>query len=636
MSRALAPLALILLLTGCASSAPPAPACGAPGTLGPICGTRAPVIVPAPANPIEYEVSFPNARHHEAEVAVTVRELQTSRLEMRMSRSSPGRYALHEFAKNVYNVRATDGAGQELEVVRTDPHGWAVDGHDGTVVFRYTLFGDRTDGTYVGIDNNHAHLNMPAAFAWPRGLEDRPISITFHPADPAYRIATQLVPTGDPHRFSAPSLDYFLDSPTEISDFDLRTWTVESGGEEYTIRLAVHHLGTEAEMDAFADMVRRVVDEQIAALGEAPDFDFGTYTFIADYHPWVSGDGMEHRNSTILTSARPLSTGALRNLGTVSHEFFHAWNVERLRPSSLEPFDFEEANMSGELWFAEGFTSYYTPVFIVRAGLMDLEDYATSVEGTLNTVINSPGRRYFSPVEMSYQAPFVDAAVSVDATNRPNTFISYYTWGAAIGLGLELLLRDRYDLTLDGYMRALWDGFDGHTRTYTRDVLRNTLAAFTGDPDFANEFFRRYVEGSETVDYAPLLARGGLLVRPARPGPAWMGNPSLRMEQGTIVVESATLVGTPLYQAGVEWGDTIISIGGRVPESEEEMDALLAEYRPGDVVEIQFEQRGERITSGLTFREDPRLEVVTYESAGLAVTDEIRAFRDEWLGARAR
>jgi predicted metalloprotease with PDZ domain len=635
MSRFLPPLALLLLLAGCAS-APPLPACGAPGTLGTTCGMHAIPVPQVPATPIEYEISFPRAEHHEAEVSVTVRGLGTSPLEMRMSRASPGRYALHEFAKNVYGVHATDGDGRALEVRRPDPHGWIVAGHDGTVVFRYTLFADRTDGTYSGIDNTHAHLNMPATFAWARGLEQRPISITFHPPDPAHRVATQLAPTEDPVRFNAPDLYYFLDSPTEISDFDLRSWTIESGGEQRTVRLAVHHLGTEQEMDAFAAMVRPVVAEEIAVFGEAPDFDFGTYTFIADYLPWVSGDGMEHRNSTILTSTRPLSTGALGNLGTVSHEFFHAWNVERLRPRSLEPFDFEEANMSGELWFAEGFTSYYTPVFIVRAGLMGLDDYAANLAGTLNTVINAPGRRYFSPVEMSFQAPFVDAAVSVDPTNRVNTFISYYTWGAALGLGLDLLLRDGYDLTLDGYMRALWDGLGRDERPYTRDDLRDALGRYTGDAGFANEFFRGYVEGREAIDYAPLLARAGLLLRAASPGAAWMGDARLRLEKGAIVVESPTLVGTPLYEAGVERGDTILAIGGVVPASDEELAALLADYRPGGVLEIEFEQRGERRTVGLTLREDPRLEVTTYESAGLDVTDEIRAFRADWLGGRGR
>jgi predicted metalloprotease with PDZ domain len=201
-----------------------------------------------------------------------------------------------------------------------------------------------------------------------------------------------------------------------------------------TIRIAIHHQGTPAQLDVYERAVRGIVRQQQAAIfGELPRFDFGTYTFIADYLPWVNGDGMEHRNSTILTSTGSLRERALGVLGTVSHEFFHAWNVERIRPASLEPFDFEEANMSGELWFAEGFTSYYGPLTLRRAGSRRRAVRAAMGRGTINTVVNAPGRRYFSPVEMSMQAPFVDAATSVDPHNRANTFISYYTWGAGSG-----------------------------------------------------------------------------------------------------------------------------------------------------------------------------------------------------------
>ncbi len=148
---------------------------------------------------------------------------------------------------------------------------------------------------------------------------------------------------------------------------------------------------------------------------------------------------MEHRNSTIVTSTRSLADGADRNIGTVSHEFFHCWNVERIRPQSLEPFNFEDANMSGELWFAEGFTSYYDDLTLTRAGLIAQEDYIKGLTGTFNYVWNSPGRQFFNPIEMSYQAPFVDAARSVDDINRDNTFISYYSYGSMLGLGFRFI-----------------------------------------------------------------------------------------------------------------------------------------------------------------------------------------------------
>src|SRR5690606_24313582 len=274
-----------------------------------------------------------------------------------------------------------------------------VAGHDGTVRFRYTLFADRVDGTYSAVDLTHAHLNMPATFAWARGLEERPIRVTFHPpAGSGWKAATQLVPTDQPMTFTAPDLQYFLDSPTELSDYTLREWTVASGGRTQTIQLAVHHAGTDADVDRYAEMARKVVAEQIAVFGEPPAFDHGTYTFIADYLPYASGDGMEHRNSTILTSSGSIAANAAGLLGTLSHEFFHAWNMERLRSRMLEPFDFERANMSDELWFGEGFTSYYDDLTIKRADLMSLDEYARGIGAVLNAVINAPGRRYHSPI----------------------------------------------------------------------------------------------------------------------------------------------------------------------------------------------------------------------------------------------
>ena len=593
--------------------------------------------------PVSYEVSFPNAVHHEAEVSVTFAQVPAGRpLEVRMSRSSPGRYALHEFAKNVYAVKAFDGRGRPLAVTRPDPYGWDVAGHDGTVRLTYTLFGDRGDGTYAQIDATHAHLNTPASFMWARGLEKRPVRVVFRPADPKWKVATQLAPTGDPYTFTARDLQYFMDSPVEVSDHDLRSWQVASNGKTYTIRLALHHAGTPAEAAAYTEMAKKVVEEEVAAMGELPEFDYGTYTFLADYLPQVDGDGMEHRNSTVVTSTRPLSSGAVANLGTISHEFFHAWNVERIRPRSLEPFDFERANMSGELWFAEGFTQYYTPLFLRRAGITSTEQYLPSVASTINTVTLSPGRQLFSTVEMSMQAPFVDAAASIDPHNRGNTYISYYTGGAGVGLGLDLALRAR-GLSLDGYMQAMWREFGrpqdtvSHTprKPYTLADLRATLAAYTGDRAFADDFFRRYVEGREVPDYERLLAPAGVLLRRAQAGRAWIGESAISFEEGQASVGSYPLAGSPLYRAGLTEGDRIVALGGRPVASRADVAAVLGARRPGDAVPIEWDGRAGRRTGTLQAAENPALEVVTYEAAGRPVTDAMRAFRESWLGSKA-
>lgn len=593
------------------------------------------------ADTVRYDVAFPHASRHEAEVAVRYDGLPPGPLQLRMSRSSPGRYALHEFAKNVYNVRAVDGAGRELRVTRPNPHQWDVHDHDGAVRVTYTLFGDHADGTYTGIDLTHAHLNMPATFMWARETGGRPISITFRvPEQSGWRVATQLEPTAEATTFTAPHLQYFLDSPTELSAFDLREWQVGAGAGAQTIRIAVHHQGTAQQLDVYERAVRRIVEQQAAVFGDLPRFDFGAYTFIADYLPWVRGDGMEHRNSTILTS-----TGSLANplgvLGTVSHEFFHAWNVERIRPAALEPFDFERANMSGELWFAEGFTSYYGPLILRRAELYDDARYAGALSGVVNTVLNAPGRRYFSPVEMSQQAPFVDAATSVDAHNRANTFISYYTWGAGLGLALDLAIRSRFPgRTLDEFMRALWAKHGVHerdltpTRPFTNDDLRTTLGGTLGDTAFANDFFRRYVFGREAPDYTALLAHAGLLVRPVRAGTPALGVPRITLQDGAAILAGPVLAGTSLYEAGASMGDRIVSVDGRAIDSADTLTDIVAALQPGAPLQIRYEQRGVAVTRTVAVGTDPAVEVVLFEDAGREPTPQMLAFRRSWLGPR--
>jgi len=593
-------------------------------------------VAQAPGDTVRYEIAFPNAAHHEAEITIRYDGLPATPLDVRMSRSSPGRYALHEFAKNVYDVRAVDGAGRELAITRPDPHTWRVNDHGGAVTLHYTLFADRADGTYSGIDRTHGHLNMPATFAWGVGTGQRPIRITFHaPAGSGWRVATQLAPTADAHTFTAPDLYYFLDSPTEVSDFDLRAWEVESGGRTQTIRLAMHHLGMAAELDAYADWVRRVVLAEADIFGELPAFDYGTYTFIADYLPWVAGDGMEHRNSTILTSTGSLEQAAAGLLGTVSHEFVHAWNVERIRPRTLEPFDFTRANMSDALWFAEGFTSYYTPLAIRRAGISDDAAYAAALVGTLNTVINAPGRRYHTLVEMSMQAPFVDAATSVDPVNRSNTFISYYTWGAGVGLGLDLALRTRFPgVTLDDFMRAMWARYGKTETPYTLQDWVATLAEVSGDAAFAAEFFERYVAGREVMDYETLLASAGILLRSARPDGATLGPVATRPVEGGLEVTAGTLVGTPLYEAGVDLGDLLVSLDGTPLTEPAALGRLTAERQPRDTAPLVYESRGKRYEARVTFGADDRLEVLLYEDAGMEPSAAMLGFREAWLGTR--
>lgn len=590
-----------------------------------------------------YRVSFPAPEHHYAEVEVTFADVPAGPLEVRMARSSPGRYAVHEFAKNVFDVKAFDGRGTALAPTRPHTSQWDVGGHDGTVRITYKIFGDRVDGTYLGIDESHAHMNIPATFMFARGFDARPIRITFVPPPGSqWKPATQLFPTSDPWTFTAPNFQYFMDSPTELSVYTLREFTVRNaGGKTFTIRTAVHHDGDPSVIDQYAADAEKIVLEQGAIFGEFPEFDGGIYTFLGDYVPWGGGDGMEHRNSTVVASPTSFKNpqATRRVMGTVSHEFFHAWNVERIRPQSLEPFNFEDANISGELWLAEGFTQYYGGLTMGRAGLTPAEQTLRGLVNSALTVAVAPGHQFRSAVEMSRLAPFSDAARSVDPTNFSYAFINYYPFGAAIALALDLELRARSGgtVSLDDYMRQMWRAHGKPqgpqpgiiARPYTLKDARDRLAEIS-DPAFADSFFDRFIEGREVPDYARLLAPAGVIVRRRSPGAAWIGAPI----DATGKVTSLVAWGTPAFAAGLEEDSVLTEIDGR-PASQ--ILEVLKGRKPGDRVAIAFTRRsGERATATLTLGEDPALEGVPAESAGGTLTPEQKAFRDAWLGSKRK
>ena len=567
---------------------------------------------------IKYTISFENAVHHEAEVKVTFSNISSDKFSFRMSRTSPGRYAIHEFAKNVYNVKATNSKGENLAITRENPYEWIVENNDGTVKVTYTIFANRGGGTYAQIDETHAHLNIPATFMFAPTLSENPIEITFNPReDLNWKVATQLKKVSE-NTFSAPNLQYFMDSPTEISNFQKRSFSVD----DKQINFVLHHNGTEQELDEYFEKVKKIVLQEKAVYNELPTYDYGEYTFLACYIPNASGDGMEHRNSTILTSTRSLKDGGMeQNIGTVSHEFFHSWNVERIRPKSLEPFDFTEANMSGELWFAEGFTSYYTNLILCRAKIITDENYISGLNGTFNYVWNSPARSLFNPIEMSYQAPFVDAASSIDPVNRENTFISYYSYGSVLGLALDLSLRNE-GKNLDDFMKLVWNTYGKTEIPYTISNLNDALNTYAGE-EFGNTFFDNYIYKSEMPDYKSLFKNVGIS----------LNQESTKTDFEAILNEqnitSNPKNGSSFYKAGLVKGDKIISINTVKNDNKNSFVDLFKKAKTGDKIEITFDRFGTQKTTALILQKDETYTIYAVEKEKLS--NEILMNRKAWL-----
>jgi predicted metalloprotease with PDZ domain len=254
----------------------------------------------------------------------------------------------------------------------------------------------------------------------------------------------------------------------------------------------------------------------------------------------------------------------------------------------------------------------------------------------------APGRSLRSAEDMSRMAPFVDGGTTVDRTNWSTSYISYYWYGGAIALALDLTLRHQTDsaVTLDHFMQAMWrvhgkpggvlEGFVDHP--YSPDDVEARLAEVSGDPAFAHDFFSRYIRGREAPDYTALLAHAGFVVRKRNPGRAWWGDLRLEPRGGQLTIAGLVAINSPAYAAGLEQDDELHSVEATRIRSAEDLSAALQRVKPGDAVRVGYSDRtGMEKTTTVTFAEDPHLEVLPVEAAEGSVTSAQRAFRSRWL-----
>ncbi len=574
---------------------------------------------------ITYELDLSNIEHHELGIKVKFSELTMDTLEIRMPNASPGRYALHNFAKNVYNESAKDAnSGKEIAFIKSTPFSWKIPLNTNGVIFEYTLFGNHADGTYVGIDASKLHLNMPATFVYGANLADRKIELQINLDDyPEWSVGTQLVRENDTI-LSAPNYYYFYDSPVVVGEIVWRRWQVDN----QTIEVAMIHEGNNQELDNYVSWIKQIILQEKAVFGELPKYDYGRYTFLCEYNPWASGGAMEHRNSTVCSSQGNLAHHAPYLIGSIAHEFFHGWNIERIRPKSLEPFNFDGPNQSEELWFGEGFTNYYDELSMCRAGVINQDKFLSTAENVLNKVMNSPGRSFRNPIQMSQNAIFVDAGTANDQTNYDNNYISYYTYGELLGLALDLSIRNQFSgLSLDDYLKLVWKKYGQPEIPYNVEDLRQTLGELTNDQVFANAFFDQYIYDSQLPDFKSLYNYFGISVALATPGKIYTGK--VHIDKNNIIT-SKLIKGTALYEAGLNDGDRIISVSGVEIKSENDLERVFSEMEPGKSYAVSYEQTGKLKSSKFTAIQNPTIKLSYDAKASKASLKK----RNDWLGAK--
>jgi predicted metalloprotease with PDZ domain len=348
-----------------------------------------------------------------------------------MPRWSPGRYAVFDFAKNVQEARASGPCAPEercgtkgYPVERLDTQTWRV-GTRGLkqIEFSYQVFADDLSGTFSQLDARHANFNGHAVFVYVVGHKHDPVTLKVN-APGGWKVFNgQSKGTGQ-YEYRFANYDLLADTPTEVApDFTLQTFEV--GGKTY--RVVVHSFGDEGgKRGELTKRVERVVRAQLAMM---PEPDYEQYTFLFHFDPTARrGDGMEHLDSTQIVETAALASGNTLDeaVGTASHEFFHVWNVKRLRPAGLGPWDFTRPVVTRGLWIAEGFTNYFGKLAQRRAGLWDDEQLLRAYAGAIGGIENAPGSRLTSAVEASLLAPFIDRASHDQRTNIQNTLISYY------------------------------------------------------------------------------------------------------------------------------------------------------------------------------------------------------------------
>jgi predicted metalloprotease with PDZ domain len=480
----------------------------------------------APPYKISYTISMPQPASHLFEVRVGVDGLAgADNVDFQMPRWSPGRYAVFDFAKNVQEANAATPyvpSGVYTKVVplpveRLDTQTWRVHtGGNRSLIFFYKVFGDDLSGTFSQLDERHANFNGGSVFVYVVGHKQDPTSLRIE-APGGWKVVNGYTTRDDQREFQFPNYDVLIDAPTEAApDFTVQKFEV--GGKTY--RVIVHSLGPEGgNRDELVRSLEKIVRAEVATMGP-PEFE--QYTFIFHFAPNERrGDGMEHLNSTQI-----VETGALAErrtldaaLDAAAHEFFHVWNVKRLRPVGLGPWDFTRPVVTRGLWIAEGFTNYYGKLSQERAGVWTSEQLLNSYSRTITGVENAPGTKLMSAVESSILAPFLDRGSSDQRTNLDNTSISYYPKGETLGLVLDLLIRGRSHgrASLDDVMRRAYEEFylkspnDSYYlkgRAYTVEDFQRVASEVAGSD--LSDFFRLHAYGVAPPPYEEALSYVGL------------------------------------------------------------------------------------------------------------------------------
>jgi predicted metalloprotease with PDZ domain len=528
---------------------------------------------------IRYTLSFPAPQTHYVDVLASIPTAGRADVELMMAVWTPGSYLVREYERNVEALSASAG-GRPLTVTKSDKNRWKVTtGGAATIELTYRVFCHEMSVRTNWVEAGFALINGAPTFITRADALGAPHDVTIVPAAGWKRSMTGLPDAGGEHHYRAPDFDTLVDSPIVIGNPAVHEFTVD--GKK-------HYLVDEGEAGVFdgaqaARDLEAVVKENVRLWGALP---YDKYVFLNMITE--SGGGLEHKNSTVIMSTR-WATRTRRAyvswLDTASHEFFHAWNVKRLRPVELGPFNYERENPTRSLWIAEGITEYYGALNLQRAGLMSREEYLDSLSSNIEELQTTPGRFVQSAAQASY-----DAWIKYyrPDENSANVTISYYTKGAVLGFVLDAKIRKATNgaKSLDDAMRLAFQRFAG-TKGYTPDEFRLVAEEVAGTS--LKTFWENAVEGTAELDYTEALESLGLRFRPGPQSPRpWLGVTTTN-DGGRLTITQVRRDG-PASKGGLNVGDEILAIDDFRVRADR-LDDRLQQYRPGDKVTFLVARR---------------------------------------------
>lgn len=579
--------------------------------------------------PLRYKLKFPQASSHYAHVELTISDVTDSKIEVMMPVWTPGSYLVREYARHIDNLSAKSGSGQTLVIDKTNKNRWTIEtGGANSVTVSYRLYCREMSVRTNWVEEDFAILNGAPTFLTLVGGRSRSHVVSVELAPRWKQLVTPLpLMDSQRHTFVAADFDELVDSPLLLGN--PQTASFEVGGKPHML---VNQGGAKYwDVDKAAKDVEKIVAAHQKMWDNVPYPRYVFFNLITE-----SGGGLEHDNSTLLMTSRwryRVEKDYKRWLTLVSHEFFHTWNVRRLRPRGLRRYDYEAENYTDSLWIAEGITSYYESLALIRCGLFKRDDYLDGLSSDIDGVEKSPGKNVQSLSESSRDAWI--KFYRPDENSR-NTRVSYYGKGAvaAFLLDAEIRAATKNSKSLDDVMRLMYQRFakDG----YLPEDFRSVVAEVAGKE--LTDWFKIHIDTASPMQYENALAWYGLTFGDEKKsedddskksddkGKPWTGFST--SDKGGKLMITRVQSGSPAAMAGLNVDDEVIAVDGfRVTASN--LRDRLKQFKVGESVSILMSRRQEIVTRELTFQPEPRtLKLKVVKKPTVEQKENLRV----WLG----